>query len=293
MQAIKTFDYTPILGWSMSRYDLFLLCKRKYYYKYYAKYDPEYPRHKIEKLKNLTSVPLEIGIIVHDIIKEILKRLLKTEEKIDRKRFVDFTRRETEKSINSKTFEEIYYQRISQINIDELLVDITTCLSNFLNSKRFDFITTEAIKSKLEWIIEPPGYGETRIDGLKAYCKVDFLFPVDNKVIILDWKTGKTREDKYRNQLVGYSCWASYNFDKAPSQIIPIVVYLNPQYSEKEIEISEIDIKDFANKIEIETNEMYSFCQNIEDNIPLNKESFYKTSNNKICDYCNFRELCV
>ena len=47
---LKRFDYTPILGWSMTRYDVFSICKRKYYYQYYAKYDPEFPRVRIEAL---------------------------------------------------------------------------------------------------------------------------------------------------------------------------------------------------------------------------------------------------
>ena len=37
----EKFDYTPILGWSVTRYDKFLTCKRQYYYEYYGKYDPD------------------------------------------------------------------------------------------------------------------------------------------------------------------------------------------------------------------------------------------------------------
>jgi len=101
VQTIKTFDYTPIPGWSVSRYDVFLTCKRRYYYNYYAKYDKDYPLWKIQELKKLTSFPLEVGNIVHDTIKALLKRLLKSEDEIDTTRFLDFAR---EKTINYKGY---------------------------------------------------------------------------------------------------------------------------------------------------------------------------------------------
>ena len=38
---LKQFEFTPILGWSASRYDTFKSCQRRYYYTYYAKYDSQ------------------------------------------------------------------------------------------------------------------------------------------------------------------------------------------------------------------------------------------------------------
>ncbi len=84
---IKTFGFTPILGWSFSRYDIFSDCKRKYYYQYYGKFDPEYKRDKIEFLKRLTSIPMEIGNVSHDVIQNVLERLLKSTDPIDTEKF--------------------------------------------------------------------------------------------------------------------------------------------------------------------------------------------------------------
>ena len=41
MSPIKRFPFTSILGWSATRYETFSICKRKYYYQYYSKYDRE------------------------------------------------------------------------------------------------------------------------------------------------------------------------------------------------------------------------------------------------------------
>jgi CRISPR/Cas system-associated exonuclease Cas4 (RecB family) len=290
--VIKKFEYTPILGWSTSRYDMFLLCRRQYYYNYYGKHDPLYSRQKIDELKKLTSIPLEIGNVTHDVIKVFLDRLLKSEGKIDTGRFFDYARRKTEEYCHAKRFMEVYYDEISSIDIDELFAKIQNSLSNFLNSDRCNWLTTKVISNKQSWLIEPSGYGETRIDEMKAYCKVDFLFPCDDNIYIIDWKTGKRDEKKHKKQLLGYVSWAAYHFEKDPIKIIPIIAYLQPSYEEMKMNFNEYDIQDFAIHIKEETEEMYSVCSNIEENIPEDKERFTKTTNTKICNYCNYRELC-
>jgi hypothetical protein len=292
LMEIKKFEYTPVLGWSASRYDKFLSCKRRYYYDYYGKYDLENLRLTIDKLKRMTSIPLETGNIVHDVIKVFLERLLKSEKPIDKARFLDFTRQKTQKNCRLKTFAEVYYSEISEINADELFDSAKNSLSNFLNSERYSWITKKAISSKNEWLIEPSGYGETRINGMKGYCKVDFLFPVDDKIYITDWKTGKRYEEKHRKQLLGYSSWASYHFNKDPSTIVPIIAYLEPQYDEMQIEFNESDVQAFFKRVEKETTEMYNLCIDLRQNIPKDKKEFPKTTNIRICKYCNYRELC-
>ena len=60
----KTFEFTKILGWSSSRYELFTKCKRQYFYNYYPRFVKSVPYYKVAELKSLTSIPLEIGNIV-------------------------------------------------------------------------------------------------------------------------------------------------------------------------------------------------------------------------------------
>jgi len=289
---IKKFDYTAILGWSVSRYVRFKICKRQYYYEYYAKFDSIYPKYKIDELKKLTIVPLAIGITVHEVIKVLLERLLKSEGEIDIKRFLDFARRETEEYCRKNTFAEVYYKEINYVNPQDLFDEIEKDLMNFLNSKRYKWLKTKAITNKDNWLIEPSGYGECRLQGIKAYCKVDFLFPLTSEVYIIDWKTGKRDEEKHRKQLLGYVSWASYHFGKNPEEIIPVIAYLQPSYDEKIMKFNEYDIEKFIILVREETEEMYSFCSDVGENIPEDKKKFIKTTNNRICNYCNYRELC-
>jgi hypothetical protein len=289
---IKRFRFTPILGWSATRYDIFSICKRKYYYQYYAKYDPELPRRSIDRYADLVSVPLETGGIVHHVIEVLLHRLQTTTERIDRAKFDDFARRATEHRLESKEFEELVYGQVGGLSADDLLPKIELCLENLLESPRYQWLTDVAIGSADRWLIDPPGYGETRIDDLKVYCKVDFLFPVDDELHIVDWKTGQVDPDKHRRQLMGYSTWASYHYEVPAEKVVPSIAYLQPVYEEVHETFNAFDLESFAIQVRAETDEMYEYCRDIDKNIPIEKASFPKVDNMRICAYCKFRGIC-
>lgn len=118
---LKRFNYTPILGWSMTRYSVFSICKRRYYYQYYAKYDPEFPRVRIEALKELTTIPLEIGAIAHDIIRVLLRRLALTQDAVDTDRLFEYAQDIAQGRCKSKVFSEVYYAEREEIRVDDVL----------------------------------------------------------------------------------------------------------------------------------------------------------------------------
>ena len=288
---IKKFEYTAILGWSSTRYDIFSECKRKYYYQYYAKFDKEYQRHKIVFLKGLTSIPMEIGNISHDVVQEVLERLKKSTAPIDKQKFEAYVKNIAQ-TRTEKNFFEVHYKVQEQIYAEQLFRKTYVSLINFLESERFEWIKESAISEMDKWIIEPEGYGESRLDGLKLYCKVDFMFPSGEKIIILDWKTGKKNEKKHSKQLVGYAAWASFHLDRKASDIEPIIVYLHPEYEEISLNITDAELMEYKERILRETKEMYGYCSNFEENIPLDKEKFPMLEDTTICKYCNFKELC-
>jgi CRISPR/Cas system-associated exonuclease Cas4 (RecB family) len=187
----------------------------------------------------------------------------------------------------------VYYREVTAVHPDALFDMAEQSLKNFLQSDRYSWIIEKAVDNKTGWVIEPPGYGETRINGLKAYCKVDFLFPVDGDIYILDWKTGKKDEKKHTKQLLGYAAWASYHFEKKAADIIPLTVYLRPDYQEMTVDLTHFDPAEFMRRVESETRELYAFCRDIEKNLPKDKAEFPKTSSGIFCKYCNYRELCA
>ena len=292
MAEIKSFPFTPILGWSATRYDLFSICKRKYFYHYYTKYEPDVPVRELSQLRELVSIPLETGGIVHEVIEALLNRLKASSEQIDRGRFLDFADRAAERSTQTKRFVEVVYGDVPQVGVGDLSPKIHACLENLLDSQRFAWLATEASRASADWIIDPPGYGESRLQDLKVYCKVDFLFTVGDQYHIIDWKTGKVDAAKHRKQLIGYATWTSYHFEVDPSRVQATIAYLHPAYEEVREVFEAGDLETFAVQVRAETQEMYAHCRDVERNIPLDKLSFPRIDDARICGLCNFRGVC-
>jgi hypothetical protein len=289
--SYQSFPFTPLLGWSISRYEIFDKCKRQYFFTYYGKHAREVPFYKIAQLKELTSIPLEIGTIVHNVLEAFLKRLQKSDANIDENKFFQFARQKAQENFSGKTFIETYYGTLKAPSFDYALDKITKCLENFIASPCYSWIFMKAMTNKNDWLIEPPGFGETRLNGLKAYCKMDFLFPVEGAVHILDWKTGGKDTYKHSNQLIGYAAAAHNNFNFPVERIFPKIVYLYPGFDEYELTVGDA-LPAFFEKVRLQTEEMYSSCLDVEKNIPLPIESFPLTPSAGVCPYCNFQELC-
>ncbi|MFM1771340.1 MAG: hypothetical protein RLZZ71_482 [Bacteroidota bacterium] len=293
---LKRFPFTPILGWSVSRFDTFSYCKRKYYYTYYGKFDREFPLQKINQLKSLTSEALTIGSLAHDVIEAILKRLQKSTEVIDESRMKNFVKQQVQKYMLDHTFTEIYYKEKESIDENYIAESVFNAVMIFVKSERFEWVKNLPESSKQQWIIEPDGFGETRIQTdrgeLKAYCKVDFMLPNGRDIYILDWKTGKQDDLKHRKQLIGYSLFASFHFENKFDRIIPILAYLKDGYSEVLPEISEADIENFKDDMYGDTKAMHRMNLDIENNTPVSKDEFTQTESESKCKYCEFKELC-
>jgi len=288
----EKYGFTPILGWSSFRYELFEKCRRQYFYYYYPKYVPGVPLYKITQLKELTSVPLEIGNVVHDVVEAFLRRLQKSDSDIDEKRFYEYAAGKIDEYFRIKTFIETFYGYTDRIDIVKVHEKVKACLDNFMSSSCYSWIFMKAITNRENWMIEPEGYGETRLGGLKAYCKMDFLLPVKDEIHILDWKTGKKDPVKHSTQIIGYAAAASSNFGIPWKMIFPKIVYLFPVFDELELQLTENDFVRFFENIRIQTQAMYDYCSDKDQNLPLPVEKFEMMPSPSICRQCRFQELC-
>lgn len=286
------YDFTPVLGWSISRYEVFDKCKRQYFYQYYSKFVRDVPLYKIRQLRELTSVPLEVGNVVHDVLEAFLRRLQKSDSDIDEQRFYRYAQEKAREYFTTKTFLETRYGAVEHIDMDKVYARIRTCLGNFMGSPVCTWIYMNALRNKDNWMIEPPGYGETRLNGLKAYCKMDFLFPLEKEVAVVDWKTGKRDQYKHANQVIAYAAAASNNFGIPMECIYPRIVYLFPEYGELEVTVDESHLEQFYTRVREQTEQMYACCVDIEQNVPRDMEHFPMTPSRHICTYCNYQELC-
>jgi hypothetical protein len=290
IDKIKTFGFSSQLGWSKSRYGTFQTCKRKYFYQYYGKHDNEFESKHIAQLKSLASVAMEAGSMAHEIISDILKFVATNGKAPSLDKVIGRIQRNKGKFLE-KQFAEQYYNGTDVIDENSFLEKVTLCVTNFYNSDRFKWIMENAINTRQQWIIEPEGYGETRINGLKAYCKVDCLFPVDGTIVIIDWKTGKERPEDIK-QLKGYATSTKFQFDVNADDIICIASYLDPEYKENVYQFDDFDLIDFNSAVKLETQNMTDILSNVEKNIPMVKDNFPLAESSNLCGYCNYRELC-
>lgn len=292
--SLGSYPFSKILGWSNSRYELFNKCKRAYYFNYYPRFVRIAPLSKVQFLKALTTVPLEIGNVVHHIIETFLKRLQKSDAQIEEEKFIQYGLTLCKQLFTEKDFLEEYYKQVEKVDLQFALNRIEGTLRTFLESEIFSWICMKAIYNRNHWLVEPEGYGETRINGLKAYSKMDFLFPVDDELYILDWKSGKKDITKHTNQLLGYAvAIKSENPHIDMRQVFPQIVYMSPEGVETfEIDITEEKVANYFNTVSEQTKEMHSYCLNVEENIPLEIDQFPKTIHKRICTYCQFQEFC-
>ncbi|MFO8236939.1 MAG: PD-(D/E)XK nuclease family protein [Prochlorococcaceae cyanobacterium] len=288
---LRPYDYTPQLGWSSTRWETFRTCRRRYFYQYYVRYDREFEQGRIQRLRQLSSIPMTVGTVVHEVLAALLRRLLRTGAEIDTQRFWPYVERTITQELAQTGLMEVHYGQRVAPEPSELMEPARACLESFLASDRYGWVRNQ-LGSDPRYLIEPPGYGEARLQGMKIYAKVDVLLEAGGQIVILDWKSGRRDIEKHTRQLLGYAAWARDNLQVGAEQIRCVVAYLQPEYNEIEKQPTSAELEGLALEVAAEIAQMQSLCQDPECNIPLAKEHFPLTDNLGYCRHCAFRELC-
>jgi hypothetical protein len=285
-----------VLGWSISRYDKFRSCRRQYYYSYYPTYDPELDPDRIKALGHLQSGALVTGLAVHSVIETLLKRLQVSDKPLDVSRFQGFVEKtladslKTEDGEKKVLFEEYY--KTTTVDPAGLLMKTRKCLDTFLASERFRWLNSLPMDVRDEWVIEPDNFGQTMVEGIRAYFKVDFVVPADEEIWIFDWKTGKPSEGKHDRQMTAYTVWASLVAGFEAESVRPVLCHLYPEYVETTKSFTSAEIQAFAETMKKELAEMASLCEDPDSNKPKSKAEFPMTDDTSTCTWCGYRELC-
>ena len=288
------YRFTPILGWSHSRYQIFSFCKRSYFLQYYRKFVPKKSAKKLEELRALSSFPRQKGLLIHELMENILKMIQKNRFEIRQNDFEKFVDKRVDSHISELPFFEIYYEGLDFPN-EDFKKEVKNKISIFINSEFYHWLIKQ-VKNKYtnpkDWLIEPSQYGETRLAGLKAYCIVDFLMPTQDQVYIFDWKSGQPSESHIK-QLLGYSLTAKSEYQFDPAKIVTELIYLtDEEIVRKSYKPSVDEIEDFKDTITSQTQELYGYCKDYKNNVPKGIKDFPKTDDLNKCIKCNFKEYC-
>lgn len=295
-------------AWSNSRVRLFRECKYKYYLHYILSWTgwnknapPE--KQKAYLLKNLSSIPMWAGSIVHDIIETVIKNGRQTKKWMSRKdakeMAVQALRKGWKQSKNEMwklkvkgnlNLKEHYYNEdIGRDYTDLYKQKILACIQAFYDFSFFGIICSLPNK---DWLSLEDFQSFQMKNGEKVAVKIDCGFRYKNRVVLLDWKTGKL-DNNVIDQLTVYAMYAmKMGWAKGPEDIIIVPVFLaayaqDPMCAVPELTVTMPMIKKQANIISQEYPMLLKAHENKD-----NPDFFEATDNKQRCQWCNFRDMC-
>lgn len=221
-------------SWSVSRHDSFQRCRRKYYLSYYAAaHDPE-----IYRLKKLSALPLWAGNAVHDTIETFLREADAVPDEAGREALIHRVVherllgewRESESGPDGfRLFEHEYEQDVSQDDKRHLVGIVMRSLRAFFRS---DTLREAFEAGKESWLAleELSGF---EVEDVPVRVRMDLAFRRrDGRVVIVDWKTGRSEGRFSEVQVAGYALYAAeHGWAADPLEIETELAYLAiPRY---------------------------------------------------------------
>lgn len=296
-------EFKNSFSWSKSRDDLFQECKRKYYYNHYGSWGgwnlADRRAREIYILKNLKTRQMWLGEVVHSAVEEILKSLRVRPEVPLGITLNNLRRRMTEDLESSKKglyrmrpkrqcglFEHEYKSDIPDSEWNQILKNAQRMVTNFVSSDLFQYLKSTDANDWLP-IEEMQSF---KFEEVPVFLKIDFAMKDGEKLIIYDWKTGKTTEIGGDIQLGCYSLYASEKWGASADNII-VKKYnlstneeLNAEMNSERIG----EVKEYIrNSIKLMNDSLHD-----KENNKAREEDFPETEDISKCKYCNFKKIC-
>lgn len=293
----------PELSWSISRYDMFKKCKRKYYFNYYGYWNgwsikaPKRTR-EIYYCKNIKTFDMILGLIIHNAAKKCwgnnninMREDLISEGIKEWNKILDETKRKfylNRKSIGVLEFVEGV---VDENTFNNMAVHkIESCVNNLIS-----YLDNSKIDINSIFILDDfdNGYFDFDINNksIKVWAVIDLGYWDRNKIKIVDWKTGEEKfvEANFKNQMLTYGLWCLSRKDYVQKEfIVEDIGFEIVKLNTGEVfnfKCVEKDYNDLLDLIEVSFNEMLMLDDKIENDFKM-VEDF------KDCENCNFKTVC-
>lgn len=296
----------PQWSWSHSRRSTFQECPRKYYYQYYGAHNgweetaPE-SAQLAYRLKNLTSLPLEIGAAVHEAASTAIHRARSGASTPTADEMYDAARDRLNKAWAEsqdqtewerspkwrRMFHEFYYDTgIGENRIAESRDVLRTCFDNLLVSRSF----REAVSAPFVEVKNVEEFATFYIDETPIHAVPDLVYRKgDDTWTVVDWKSGRREEDDREQALVYALFLREMHGVRGPD--ISVRIERLALGTAEDYAYTQADLDDGVDAIRDSIAAMRGYLDNVELNAPNEKEGFPLRSDTSVCKFCNFYGL--
>ncbi|GHG93404.1 PD-(D/E)XK nuclease family protein [Comamonas sp. JC664] len=297
-------------SWSKSRHEKFSECLRAYYLYYYRSWggwEADAPKdvRELYVLKKLGNRYTWAGSVVHESIKDVLLDW-RAGRKVDpavveartRKLMQDDFRHSRSKNYWSQKYrkqftglvEHEYAEPVPDEAWKQNWETVRSALSWFFTSRWKDL--AHSLKPE-QWLEVDAGFdfAHFTLDGLKVFAIPDFAFvDADGTPVVVDWKTGKSREG-YDEQVLGYALYVAQRYRFPVEKVRAALVYLN-EGKEQEVTVNPEAMASFRQHFEQSVAKMRALLKDPATNTPLDASAFPPTESLTACARCVFRRPC-
>jgi CRISPR/Cas system-associated exonuclease Cas4 (RecB family) len=271
------------------------ICLRLYWYEYYAKrFAPEEDAKLIMELKSLSRIPFELGNAVHGTIAEILEDLKVNDCILEQGIAMEMAVEKFEMLVTGKPLVEkrlgVPFTPEERMQAHEM---IRTSIGTFYGSRWLSMMQDIDPALRRSWLIDPPGFGEFRLDGKKAYAKPDLVFSHEGRNYLVEWKSGKPHREQNLVQVQAYLFYAKDIMGLDLEKTVGAVHYLtHPEEEPLVVRGRDLDPEEIKGIIISEMRLIESLCEDVATNTPKGIGHFPRTTEPGYCMLCNYREIC-
>ncbi|NMA41897.1 MAG: PD-(D/E)XK nuclease family protein [Oligosphaeraceae bacterium] len=296
------------LSWSVSRWQQFLFCQRAYYYNYYGSwggwsYDAPDRARQLYILKNIKSMFMWAGSIVHELVQESLEEFTRSRlvpNAVDlqakgrqklRQGWIESVSKEWLHYPKKTNLFELYYgngKSLPREQTDQVRDRVYDSLEAFANSA---FVAEILQVPYLQWK-SIDHLDSFQLGGCKVWGAIDFAY-IDNggKLHIIDWKTGGENPASLRLQLACYSLMAMDKWKVQLSDIELHGVFLNDGGRKSDYSMTAESLVAVKDQILGSIETLKRKLRDPENNL-AEEEDFEFTGCPQNCEGCNFRAVC-
>ena len=281
-------------GWSSGQQYSFNRCKRQFFYeKIKAQWLPAPEKSEIERLRELKSLRMILGIAVHSAIVEYLKShgQMKKED-LYRVASETFLRDVAESSLEETEFHDEAYVEGETVKATERLKEL---LDQFWDlDGRENYVEMIQADPDNAWLDRSEGYGEFRTGKLIGYARPDLIFKMhDGKFHLISWKTGVHDIDNFLMQLAGNMLFSIHSLGIPAESIHGEVINLNHLDGQKiELDGESEVLSRCEERMIGEVRAIRDMYADPQYRVPKKIGEFPMVTDQNACTSCKYRGLC-